>query len=151
MQRLRLDEAIGQIEEAIAARIRDAELFPSVVTGYFSRTVPQLPKVHVVATLGEPSHRITTLKECWTIEVMLIVVVKDDDPEHGYREARTLAAKARSIVIQGRVLGLPEIVRDVTSGRFEPSAPYFEYNQRSLYAAAAVVNVEMIIWEPEEV
>lgn len=150
--RLRLDEAMDQIEEAIAARLSEKKPggLKSVIQGYFTRTVPTLPKIHVVATIGEPDHAVTTIKEQWNIEVMLIAVVKNDDPPEGYKEAKQLAARARSIVIRGRTLNLPDFVRDVLSGRFEPSAPYFEYNQKSLYAGVAVVNVKALIHEPEE-
>jgi hypothetical protein len=115
-----------------------------IVRGDRARPQPLTPAVFVYteAARNDPTPR--SLHETWTLPVILVAVVKDSDPESGYRKATELAAKARSIVLKGSRIDL-DYVQDIRSSRFEASAPWLKEGQ--LFYSLAVVDVIFTILE----
>lgn len=149
---MRLDEAIGQIldsiEEALTNATEEGELLEgvqSIVRGDRARPRPLTPAVWIFAETANPDYTRTSLHEIWTLPIVLTPIIQSEIPEEGYKEATKLAARARSVVLNDRLLGLPDVVRDCKSGRFEPSAPW--HNEGKLYSAVAVVTVIFLIKE----
>ena len=154
----RLDQAIKEVHEEVINRIEeeigDEEgLFKSegieikdVIDGDRVRTKPAVPSIWVFGEPAEPEHT-TSMRDTWTYPIMLLGVVKDDNPDEGRHLSNTIAALARSSVIKyqkGRRLGL-NYVQDVRSGRFQPSAEWL--NEDNMYAAAALIEVIFLIKE----
>ena len=138
--RIRLDQAINQILDAVVgaieAEVTEGGLLEEV------KTVIRGDKTDVARAQESPR----TLAEQWRLPVILVVTVKDDDPEEGYRLATELTAKARSVVLRDRSLGLRQFVQDTKSLRFEAGGPNSQ--QGSLHGAAATVEVLFTILEP---
>jgi hypothetical protein len=150
MERIRLDEAINLILDAVVNKLKEDCLLSEVntiVRGDRARPNPKPPSIFVYADVAYPEHPPRTLAESWTLPVLLVSTVKNDKPEEGYQEATTLAAKARSAALkEDRSLGLRDFVQDVRSFRFEPSSPLMR--DGSLFGSAAVIQVVFTILEP---
>ncbi len=144
-----LDEIMEAIREKIEAAVGDPQSrlshVNSVVRGDRRRTQPELPSVWIFAEVARAEHSPTTLAEIWTLPIVLVAVVKNDEPEQGYIEATRLAADVRSVVIEDRTLGKRSIVQDTRSSRFEPSGPW--HREGSQFGAVAVVEVTFKILE----
>ena len=151
--RIRLDQAINLILDAIVGAI-EAEVtegglleeVKTVIRGDKTRPKPEPPSVFVFTDVARAEASPRTLAEQWRLPVILVVTVKDDDPEGGYRLATELTAKARSVVLRDRSLGLRRFVQDTKSLRFEAGGPNSQ--QGSLHGAAATVEVLFTILEP---
>lgn len=155
---MRLDEAIDSIMAAAKQRLERAiapagllEGIEEVVRGDRARPKPLTPCIWMFAEMAQCSDRTFGLQETWELPVVLAPVVKNDEPEEGYKQASAFAAKARSAIFTDelgqpdRTLGLRSLVQDVKSGRFEPSGP--AHRDGSLFGAAAVVMVRFRILE----
>lgn len=148
----RLDEAFEEIMTAIKSML-EAECHANgmlagveaVVRGDRARPKPPTPCIWVFGETANPSHNPTTIQERWSLPIVLTSIYKSDDPEVGYRKASEFAAKARSIILRDRTLGLRDFVQDTRSGRFEPSGPW--HSEGQLYGAVAVVEVTFRIRE----
>ncbi len=151
--RIRLDQAINQIIDAIVnsieEEVRDGGLLEevnTVIRGDKTRPKPETPSIFVFTDVARAEASPRTLAEQWRLPVILVVTVKDNDPEEGYRLATELSAKARSVVLRDRSLGLRRIVQDTKSLRFEASSPHNQ--QGALHGAAATIEVLFTILEP---
>ena len=149
---MRLDEAfeniITSIEKKLSEATAEGELLhgvESVVRGDRARPRPPTPAIWIFAEQANPAHEPTTIRERWTLPVVLTAIYQADDPEEGYRRSSEFAAKARSVVLQDRSLGYRDFVQDTRSGRFEPSGPW--HTEGRLYGAVAVIEVTFIIKE----
>lgn len=150
---IKLDEAIegildGVIDALEAARAEDGELegmVNTVVRGDKSRPAPIPPTIWVRGMPMTCDHSQRSYAEKWTFDILILGIVKNNDPEQAYREANELTAKARSVVLKDRSLGKRKYVQDVRSLRFEPSGP--ETGNESLSAAAATIQVHFVILE----
>lgn len=149
---IRLDEALEDIIDAVVDVLQkevkeegDLEGVETIVRGDRTRPAPRPPTIWVRCLDAIPNHERRSYAEMWALDVLLIAVVKSDDPEEGYRKATALAARARSVVLKDRSLGLRGFVQDVRSGRFEPSGP--DLQNDTLIAASAVVQVHFTILE----
>lgn len=151
--KINLNEAIEEIITAVVNKLQAAtvegqplEEVESVVRGDRARPRPPVPSLWVFAETAQPQHSPRTIAETWHLPIVITPVVKEsEEPEDGYKKATELAAKARSIVIKDRSLGLRAYVQDVRSGRFEPSAPW--HRRETLYSAVAVILVIFTICE----
>lgn len=149
---MRLDEAFEAIIDSITNMLIVAsggggllEGVRAVVRGDRARPRPDVPAIWVFAEMVNPEHNPTTIQESWSLPVVLAAIVKSEDPEEGYRMASSLAARARSVVLKDRTLGLRQVVQDTRSGRFEPGGPW--HREGNLYSAVAVLQVTFRIRE----
>lgn len=146
-----LPEAMEQITDAVAGRIRDAQEaeladLGSLIIGERARTGFTLPSLWIMAEAATNVER-HTLQETWEMPVSLVAIVAGDDPESASRLAVDFAARARSAVVYGgdRRMGL-KFVHDVQSTSFDP-ARRSALNNRALYSAAATVTVRFAVFE----
>jgi len=116
-----------------------------IVRGDRARPNPIIPAIWVYPDAMTPSNANVTLQEQWVMPILLVSVIKNANPELGYKEATSLAATARSIILKDRTLGSRPYVQDTESGRFEPSGPWYRDGQ--LFSAVAVVEVTFRILE----
>lgn len=149
---MRLDEAFEAIVDAITNMLITATGagglladVSAVVRGDRARPRPATPSLWVFAEAANPVHQPTTIQESWTLPVVLAAIVKSEDPEEGYRLASSIAARARSVVLTDRTLGLRHVVQDTRSGRFEPGGPW--HQEGNLYSAVAIIQVTFRIRE----
>ena len=149
---MRLDEAYDAIVDAIVAKLELAkepggllEGTESIVRGDRARPRPPTPALWVFAETATPEHSPTTIQERWQLPVVLAAIFKTDDPELGYKEASRMAARARSVILKDRTLGLRPVVQDTRTSRYEPSGPW--HNEGQLYGAVAVLQVTFRIKE----
>lgn len=149
---MRLDEAFEAILNAVFEKLKAAqeegellEEVETVVRGDRARPRPMTPALWVFAEQANPTHTPTSMQESWELPLVLTPIYKTDIPEEGYEKASEMAAKARSVILKDRTLGLREIVQDTRSGRFEPSGPW--HSEGQLYSAVAVVIVTFRIKE----
>ena len=77
--------------------------------------------------------------ETFNLSIALISVVKSGDPAAGSALAGSLATRARSVVLANSPLGLG-YVRDIVSGRFEPTSPFDNEGQH--FGALAEVRIK---------
>lgn len=148
----RLDQAYEAIIDSIHASI-EAEIVTGgmlsdvreVVRGDRARPRPNTPTIWIFGESATPSNQSTAIKEKWEMPVSLVAIYESNDAEEGYREASRLAALSRSVVLRDRALGLRNIVQDVVSGRFDPSAPHFR--KGNLFSSAAQVVVSFFTFE----
>lgn len=149
---MRLDEAIDIILDQVMELLKE-EIAPgcllegvkSIVRGDRYKTPPPLPSVWVFADVATASHPPAAIHETWELPILLVSVIKNDIPEDGYRLATRLAARARSAIMKHRTLDRRDVVQDVRSIRFEPSAPWL--NEGSKYSSVAVISVRFRIME----
>lgn len=148
----KLYEAIEEIIDSIVAMInaetgtgKILEGIAEVVRGDRHKTKPDVPAIWIFADIATITHPPMALAEKWTMPIILSAIVKEDDTETGYKKATEYAARARTVILKDRTLGLREFVQDTQSSRFEPSAPWLR--QGNLFAANAVINVIFTILE----
>jgi len=152
-----LDESFEAIMDSVIRKL-EAEQAPGktlsgvkkIIRGDRSEPTPYTPCIWVFGETATPDDNYTTLQERWTQPIALVSVVSNYDTDEGYREATKLAALARSVVIKQRRLsdkdGNPlQMVQDIKSARFEPSAPW--HKQGNLFSAVAVVDVIFRVME----
>ncbi|MFW6242679.1 MAG: hypothetical protein ACOC2W_00810 [bacterium] len=144
-----LDEQIEEILDNITQKLKDAKnsgelKIKSVVRGDKANYTPSLPSLWIYTRTLTPSHS-TSLKEHWEMPVVLEIVTENSKSvEEGYKESTKLAAKARSIILQDRGLGIKS-VSDVTSGQFFPSGPGL--SDGKLFSSMAILNVKFFTFE----
>jgi hypothetical protein len=150
---LRLDQALdgitGAVQTLLEAEVKSGGLLEgvtSITRGDKARGNPYPPCLWVWIDTANPDTYTVTRSELWEIPVTIVSVVKDSDPESGYAAATTLAAKARSTILCERDLGGLAYVREVKSGRFTPSSPYYR-DDKSQCSAAAEILVKFITLE----
>lgn len=143
-----IDEIIDSIYNTLKDEIGEGKLLEGInelVIGDRHKTKPAVPAIWIFAETASIAHPPMALGEKWTLPIILSAIIKEDDAELGYREATKYAAKARSVILKNRTLGLRDFVQDTQSSRFEPSAPWLR--QGNLFAANAVLNVIFTILE----
>lgn len=151
MERIKLNDALDNILDAVVEKLNAANVFGGllhgtecIVRGDRARPQPPAPALFVYTETARNEHTHRAMHETWTLPVILVAVVKDDEPEEGYREATSLAARARSVAIENRRLDL-EYVQDVSSSRFEASAPWMREGQ--MFFSLAVIDVRFVVLE----
>ena len=151
----RLDDALAGILDGVGDALDAERADPSgrladvtnIVRADRATGPPEPPAVWLFTEAATADHRTAGLAETWTLPVVLVAVARNNrDAEVGYRAATSLAARARSVVLADRLTGLA-YVQDVTSARFEPSAPWHSSPKQALYAALAVVSVTFRVQE----
>jgi len=150
---MRLDEALEGITkafvEAIEKEIKEDGLLPDVaevIRGDKARVQPKTPNLWVFPEVdARQVHEPTTIREKWELPVNIVSVVKDDDPEEGYRRANELASKGRSAILKDRTLGLRDVVQDTKTLRFVFSGPGLSDGKN--HSAGAVLQVTFLIKE----
>jgi hypothetical protein len=150
-----LEDAIEEIIDAMIAAIDDARqesdsdaplaAVQKVIRGNRTRPMPDLPAIWVVPQVAVNAQTSPGLAEVWTMPVTIAAMVKDDDPDDGSRLAARLAARARSVVLGGRRLGL-DYVNDVVSTNLNPVAVHGNRN-RNIHATDATVTVRFLVRE----
>lgn len=149
--RLRLDEALDQIVAAATTRLDAAtaagellEGVQGVVSGERARRRPDPPYVWV--TIGgweeDDRHAIHTKV---TANVMVSAFVASETPEDGWLESMVLAARARSVLLADRELGL-DWVKDVKAIR---GGPVGRIRDGRRFGSFARLDVEATILEGE--
>jgi len=151
-EKIRLDEALEGIMDGIVNALEqnrgpgnDLEEVKTIVCGDRSRPAPQTPAVWVRALTASCDHSQRSYAEKWQVEIIILAIVKNNQPEDGYREATSLAARARSVVLRDRTLGKRAYVQDVRSGNFEMGGPNLQ--NESLFASTATIQVHFVILE----
>lgn len=152
----RLDEAFEDILDAVVGLLKTSADTPGseledlrsedIVRG--DRDIaPRQPSLMVFAEPALPSQTHAHM-EFWTVPVVVLASVEENDPAKGYRQAAKFAAGARRVILRdaGRRLGLTNFVQDTQSARFEAAAPWSK--RGTLYEALAVVNVIFTVFEP---
>ncbi len=151
---MRLDEAFDSIMTKIEEKLSEATAeggllheVKSIVRGDRARQQPLTPAIWIFAEPANPTDASTSIREVFSLPVVLTAIAQSDDPVEGYSKSSELAAKARSVVLKDKKLvsELRGTVQDTRSGRFEPSGPW--HREGRLYGAVAVVNVIFIIKE----
>lgn len=143
-----IDDILTALQTALAGelgetrRLADVE---TIVIGERSRPRPDLPALWVFGDIAVANHITAGIAETWELPVTLVSIVQSDEPESAYRQAASIAARARSVVLKDRRLGL-DFVNDVVSTRFEPSRET-SIDNRTIYSAAATVTVRFRIHE----
>lgn len=151
-----LEDAIEAILDAIVGALDDAreESSPpsldlseiqTIVRGDRARPQPKMPALWVVPEPAVADHTTHGLAEAWTMPVTIAALVSSDDPEQGARDCVRLAARARTVVLRARRLGLA-YVQDTVSTRMDAAARSSERN-RNLHWADATISVRFKIWE----
>jgi len=150
---IQLDEALEGILDSVNATLEAAagETKPlgkvtAIIRGDRKRTQPKTPAIWTRILNAEPDYTRRSMAEVWRADVILLGIVKNQNPDQGSREATRLAARARSEVLKDRSLGLREYVQDVRSGMFEPSGPELQSNE-NLFTATALLQVHFTILE----
>jgi len=151
-----LEDALEGIMGAVVSKLEDAtatgELLDGVkkiVRGDRHDGVPPTPAIWVWAEPASNSHPPRSIQESWTMDIVLTPVVKAiKDSEFGRREATRLAARARTVVIRDRRLGL-SYVQDTISDRFEASAPWHSDVKAGLFSAVAHIKITFNVYEPD--
>lgn len=149
---INLEDALEGIMDGIEAAIR-AAINPgqplagikTVIRGDRARPAPLPPTIWFRGMSASCDHAQRSHAEKWTFDVLLLAIVKNDDPAEGTREATALAARARTAVLKDRSLGQRRYVQDVRSINFEMSGPNLQ--NESLFAATATLQVHFIILE----
>lgn len=152
---IKLNEALKGIVDGIEAAIeaeRDQESetatlkdIKTVIRGDKSRPTPKPPVVWIRPLTATADHSQRSYAEKWQLNVLLLAIVKNTDPEKGFDQATDLAAKARSAVLKDRTLGNRKYVQDVRSATFEMSGP--DLRNEAVTAATATVQVHFVILE----
>lgn len=122
---IRLDEALTQIADAAHAALVAAtepggllEDITEVVKGRRARARPDPPYLWVAIGMGTATQP-RALHESWEVALMLNAFVQSEEPQEGWLEALTYAARARSVALADRQLGLA-FVEDVQSAELAP-------------------------------
>ena len=147
-----LDEAIYLIEDRIEELLNLEKVeggllqeVNAISVDYKVKNKPKPPAVFI--TFGEAintqSHGI---REYWTLPVHIIAVTKSNDIREGRRHAVQLTARARSILLKCRNLGL-KFVMDIQSNTFSREATEYETDTGLYYASEVTVNVLFWILE----
>jgi hypothetical protein len=163
MEQVTLDSAFEQIFDAVVARV-NAECrvggkladVTTVIGGDRTRKPKDLPMIQVSPDLATPNATSVSLAEEWTLPIGLVAYIKDvNDTEIGFKEARKLAAKARSSVLskwsvsQGKYIPSRHLdldfVSDTRSGAFGLTGKVKE--DGSIFASVAFVNVRFMTRE----
>jgi len=114
-----------------------------VVRGDRNEPAPVCPAIWVFCKTAEPSHSTMNISEEWEIPVVFACLVENEGSDAGYQAATDLAARTRGVIVLNATknLGLA-YVRSITSGPFEPSAPWHRTgNQYRAYATCKVTAI----------
>lgn len=150
-----IEQIIAKVEEKIqAARANTLSEIKTMITGDATNKNKIPPMLWLITDTARVSPESTTLREIWSLPIMLVVVVKDSaDPEKGQKLATKLAARARSVVlkiksgekyVKDRDLGL-SFVNHVESTAFEPRTRF--PSEGGKYSAGTAINIEFTIFE----
>lgn len=149
---VQLATAIGGVVDAAVAACDSArstgELLAdatAVVRGRHARARPDAPYLWVVVSAATATHA-RALHEQWTAALMLAAFVHSQDPEDGWMDAMGLAARARSVVLRDRQLGLG-YVEDTQSASLEPIG---QRPQGRKFGAFARLDVRVALVEPPD-
>ena len=154
MTTILLETAIEAILDALVAAVTAATVpgqplaaVREVVRGDRSRMPPESPAIWIVpemattATAARDGGR--GISETWSLPVRLAAFVSSDDPLVGSRECVRLAARARTVILRDRQLGLA-YVSDTTSTEFQAAGPT---ENRVWHVAAATIVVRFVTRE----
>ena len=117
----------------------------TVIRGDKSRPTPKPPAIWIRPLTATADHAQRSYAEKWQLNVLLLAIIKNTDPEEGYNQATDLAARARSAVLKDRTLGSRKYVQDVRSASFEMSGP--DLRNEAITAATATIQVHFVILE----
>lgn len=107
----------------------------SIVRGDRSKPTPKPPTIWIFPVTSTNNQSFSRMED-WELPVQLIAITKNADPMEGYYESFKLAARARSVILKNRKLGL-NYVRDTISKSFEPTS--VPNNRKNLYAHFALL------------
>lgn len=143
-----IEEIADAVEALLLAQIAPAGMLEDVATivlGERTRARPELPAVYAYLSTAAVAQANLALREAWQLPLTLVTLVQEDEPETGWRKAMDYTAKARSVVLENRRLGLA-YVNDIVSTSFEP-AYQTQVDNRTIYGAAATVTVRFTVFE----
>lgn len=149
--KIRLDQAYTAILTAYESYLKDAMLpgnllsdVNTVIRADHTRPKPVTPAVWI---FPQPAMQNQTFarKETWELPVQLTAIVKEKDPLIGYNKAFELSAKARSVILAKRDLGL-DYVRDTLSKSFAYGKPS-DNKLKNLHYHDAVVVTRFEVFE----
>lgn len=143
-----LDGCKSVLEKEIA---EDGDLedfgIEGVIVGDSARPAPRPPALWVRMLQATCDHSQRSYAEKWVVDVLIIAIIRDNDPATGYRTVNKLASRARSVLLKDRSLGNRKYVQDVRSLRYDPSGPVLPGTNESLHAASATIQVHFVILE----
>jgi hypothetical protein len=119
-----------------------------IIFGVKTRRTPKTPFLRVVygtATILDTNMGSTGQHETWIQPVKIGSTVEElENPQKGYRHARTIISQARNLLLTNRQLNLPEIVRKVDSSELV-TVPFPFGNKNTLYGAGTTLNIIFMI------
>lgn len=141
--RIRLDQAYNAILTNYHSMLTDAMLpgnllseVKTVIRADQKRPKPLTPAIWIFPHASIQNQSMS-MKEDWNLPIQLTSIVREKDPIIGYNKAFELSAKARSVILENRGLGL-NYVRDTVSKSFEPGKPP-EANLKNLHSHNALL------------
>lgn len=83
----------------------------------------------------------TSIRELWTMPVILASLTFSDDPEKGSYDATMYASEAMDILVDSHNVGL-DYVNNITSARFVPAG--LVDKSKTKFTAMAIINVSFL-------
>ena len=141
-----IEQIIDKVEEELNTAVGSSlSEVKTVARGEAVRPKPMPPIMWIYTDTARVSPDSTTLREVWEMPIMLVAVVQDSqDPKRGQALATKLAAKARTVIINDRKLGL-SFVNYVESTAFEPRTRFPAEGGK--YSAGTAISVTFTIFE----
>ncbi|HDK26589.1 MAG TPA: hypothetical protein ENG48_05825 [Candidatus Atribacteria bacterium] len=156
METKTLEEAINDILEKIEEKLSDAMQdggklsdVKSLMIGMKTSKKPEAPAIWVMEgeTVIDTTTRLTNW-ESWNMDIVIIgVVYNSKEAKEGYKEANTLTARAKNILLADRTLGFGHgsFFTDIKSKRFDGNNPYFQNG--NFYSAAFTLTTVFTVRE----
>jgi hypothetical protein len=153
-----LEQAIDDIMEAIETTLKNAinvdggklHDVKSLIMGGKTSQSPKTPGLWVgqgeARLVPEDSYLKT---ECWAMEIAVVSVIYNTDQYQGEKDANSLAARAKSVLIADRTLGFDHgtFFSDIRSSRFIGSNPEFITKSGNLFSAIYTCEVYFTVIE----
>jgi len=128
-----IDDILENTEDILNGEIKDGGILEDVktlVVGGKTTQKPEAPAIWVM--LGDTAIDPTTqLGNCegWDMDLMIAgIIYNSNDSKAGYKEANSLAARAKRVLLADRTLGFGHgsFFADIKSKRFDGNNPYFK-------------------------
>lgn len=154
MKEVYLHEACDLILKAIEKKLNDStvpgellEKANKVILGDRTRNKHDYPSINILPGTASNSHQRGAIREQWLFPIILVAMTHDNNPENGRLLVQELVAKARSVLLKDRRLGLNGIVQDIYSDTYEPSTDWQRDTKNSIFYAMTTINVRFNVCE----
>ena len=145
-------DAIELALTTILQPLIDDDTITELIFGGKVRGAPEPPYLQVF--FGEEDFESTSLgsggREAVELSVDLVGVSKElDEPHDGQKNGKRIVSKARNLVLADRKLGIPSIVRMVTSSKIMP-AYRARKGKKTIFAGATTLKILYTINNQED-